>query len=413
MKVLIFFMELELNIFQICIHGVAEDQCTYTLAFYRSVGHLFLFFYEFVFSADGSLGISFSAPGVAIAGVPQYKLHGTELMNGTSMSSPNATGNAACLLSAMKANEFPITSYRVKLAFENTAWTPGDSTQLDIGHGLLQLENAFEYFKKAASIPPSLTHVEVSVADVSSSASEHGKRGVYLREAYQTEKPSDFVVSVEPKFRFQSDNAEKINFERKVTLTSTADFVDHPKYLFMSNQSSNFQLRVDPTKLLEGSVTSTEIIGTDAENPDVGPLFRVPITIIKPTILTKKDNFQLRQSFGLDPAQPLRLFIKNPEHSEYVKLKLKTQNPDTISKVYVHLIDQMPAYSYRERELQKVGRKRKNRLVSLSIFVSLIISLDYTTIVSILIVISFSLLLLNPEMKLSTTKELLKGEPWT
>lgn len=63
-------------------------------------------------------------------------------MNGTSMSSPNAAGGMALLLSGMKASGLKTSPARVRRAVENTCLPlGGDSPDavLTYGRGLLQV----------------------------------------------------------------------------------------------------------------------------------------------------------------------------------------------------------------------------------------------------------------------------------
>eukprot|EP01084_Bolivina_argentea_P291867 501689_1 len=70
---------------------------------------------------DGAIGVKVMCPGGAIAPIPNYTLSRNQLMNGTSMSSPNACGNVALLLSALKQERIDYTPLGIELALVNSA----------------------------------------------------------------------------------------------------------------------------------------------------------------------------------------------------------------------------------------------------------------------------------------------------
>ena len=87
----------------------------------------------------GERGVSLMAPGGAISPVPTWTLDKSMLMNGTSMSSPNACGTIALLLSKLKADNLHYTVPRVRRAVENACKYVEAIHPLSQGSGLIQV----------------------------------------------------------------------------------------------------------------------------------------------------------------------------------------------------------------------------------------------------------------------------------
>ncbi|MEW5301337.1 MAG: hypothetical protein WDW36_004201 [Sanguina aurantia] len=263
---------------------------------------------------DGHQGVMFSAPGGAIAPVPQWTLQGKQLMNGTSMSSPNAAGGMALLLSGLKALGSTISPARVRRAVENTCLPLGGDAPdavLTYGRGLLQVPEAFAYMTQEdaaaqaeswSSAPAAMEDDKAAAAvsaeldvryDVSVSAAEGGRnggrgmRGIYLREAHETSKPSSFSCSVTPRLHETADNRLRLRIEDRVALTTTAPWLSCPSAVLMHHSGRSFEVRVDPTGLPAG-LHYAEVLGCSVdEQAWQGPRFRLPVTIVVPLQVRK------------------------------------------------------------------------------------------------------------------------------
>ncbi|KAI6222468.1 Tripeptidyl-peptidase 2 [Aphelenchoides fujianensis] len=299
---------------------------------------------------EGALGIDVCAPGVALTGLPTYELRSSITFNGTSMAAPNCTGNVACMYSALKQHSIPISPFRTRMALENSAVMPQSDqyTKLDIGRGLIQIDRAFELLKSAQSVPETLHAIEVQVADAGGQPVEFSTYGVYLRERYQLEEPTDFLVQLHTVFRQSSENALKTEFERKIKLKCDARWISHTEFLLLTHDSISFQVRVDSTHLAEGKLHCTEVLGYDVENEAIGPLFRVPVTVVLPARTSETGDF--RHTFHLKPSVSSRLFVQSPPDASYARLRFTCDNRQTATNVRAQFGDRAPEQSVGDRK---------------------------------------------------------------
>ncbi|KAJ3680504.1 hypothetical protein LUZ60_016782 [Juncus effusus] len=292
-------------------------------------------------TADGDVGVSISAPGGAVAPVPTWTLQSRKLMNGTSMASPCACGGVALLVSAMKADGIEVSPYSVRKAIENSALFIGDAPEdtLTTGRGLLQVDSAYEYIQQAKCLSP--VSYGITINQVGKTIPTF--RGIYIRESSVCLQSCEWTVQVEPKFHEGASNLDLlVPFEEKIQLhSSDKSVVQVPEYLLLTNNGRTFNVVVDPTGITEG-LHYYEVYGTDSKASWRGPVFRVPVTVIKPVKpLGQPPVFSL-SNLSFYPGHIERRFIDVPRGASWVEVTMRASGFDTPRRFYIDTLQLCP-----------------------------------------------------------------------
>jgi tripeptidyl-peptidase-2 len=294
---------------------------------------------------DGGRGTQIMAPGGAITCVPNWTLAHSQLMNGTSMSSPNCAGNFALLLSGCKAEGIAYTPHRVQRAVKNTGALLSNVTPVAQGHGVMQTESAYAYIKKFAA--DSIEDVEFKVKVGGQPVSP--SRGIYLREGTTMAAPSTHMIYIEPKLHEDAPKADRVAFEVRVRLEADAEYITIPDQMVLQAKQGAFKIFIDPTKL-EPGLHCANVKGYDAQNPERGPLFSVPITITKPV---QADGTTTTETISFQRGDTRRIFVTPPDGATWmdIGLKINKLEPATSkSLVLIHTVQMLPFQKHQNTE---------------------------------------------------------------
>ncbi|PWY98768.1 hypothetical protein BCV70DRAFT_178492 [Testicularia cyperi] len=308
-------------------------------------------------TADGDRGVSIYAPGAAITSIPRYCLQSTQLMNGTSMSSPNACGSIALLLSGLKAEKIPITPARVF----NAVHVTGKDVNDPLGVPFIRVDAAWNYLVNNRDRADQDAEYRVAVTRAGKPLGRMDKRGIYLREKNETHSVQQCNITVRPTFKPQE--TEKIfNLELRCALASTQSWVQVPEYLLLGGNGRTFEIRVDPTNLKPG-LHHAWIEAYDADKPG-HKLFDVPVTVAKPDVFPSPTVKFPAVRFEAGKIE--RRFIHVPEGATWASITLRSSNhssPGTSARFWLHCVQLEPLQRLSEVEKAFVLALQENEPV--------------------------------------------------
>ena len=259
-------------------------------------------------------------------------------MNGTSMACPHTCGALALLLSGLKQREIDYSPFFVKRSVTASAKKLNHVCHYAQGHGLLQVEKAFEHmlqFKDAVD-----KKVRYVVA-----CNGHSK-GIHLRDFYE-DKTYVVPIKVEPVFLDDKNvsNDDKVNFNQRIAMGCSSPWVKHPKHVDLMYSARHFFVQVDPTGL-EPGVHSAYVTGYDANDVDKGPLFEIPITVVRPeTLIPEPRPFIEHKQVTFNPGDIKRHFVKVPQDASWAVIRLSSDETCKTGRFLFHAVGLIPKRS--------------------------------------------------------------------
>jgi len=296
---------------------------------------------------DGDYGVDVTAPGGAIAPVANWSLAGSRQMNGTSMSSPSVAGAVALLLSAAHQHDLDPAPEAIKRALQVTASPVPGASPLEVGAGMIDVPRAWQHLQDYAGLDDDEARYELRV-DGSSSP----RRGVYLRQPSESDRPSEFRVTVAARFPTDHPREALVGFERRITLRSDAAWAQPAESLLLTSGGGSFVLRVEPQELPSGLHVAT-VFGYDSERPEYGPVFRLPVTVIRPNRVDAGNGWRHAHTLEMKEGDVARHFYAVPDGATWADISLRRLDRDTGQTLILQTVQTREGESFRSRHFRE------------------------------------------------------------
>ena len=282
---------------------------------------------------DGDFGVDIMAPGAAFASTSAEGMRGADMYNGTSMAAPSASGVAALVLSAAKAEKLDASPARLRAALMRGAKPLPAEELFTSGSGLINAPGGWAKLRALQGVAAfgGFYDLEVNQGTFTSKG-----RGLLLRETI-TQPKRRVAVKITPAWAESVAPAARFAFEGDVVLKPSVPWITAPDFMHLTNGARTVSLLVDAPSVPAGALGSVHVARVDAllaGRPELGPVFSIPVTLVQPAPATAFKDQKLETAVPLSPAQTKRIFVKAPADATRLRIAVKHRAPDTLVRTF-------------------------------------------------------------------------------
>lgn len=292
---------------------------------------------------SGDLGVDVMGPGGAVASLAYEDLRKSQNYVGTSMSSPSVAGVGALLVSAAKQSEVPHSPPRIRAALMNGASFEDGVEAFAQGAGLVQALPAWEHLKSNASQSAWGHFYKIKNEDNTFGTGP----GLYLRGDISTgERQLRFDIS--PEYLESVKNKEKFALEEDLVFSATEPWIQIPEYARLGGGNLTIRPIADiPASEPGGEQTFYgEIHATLASAPNAGPLFRIPLTIVRGQKTDPRIEHREQYEMELESGVTNRRFFQVPENANQLKVRVSNSGRESRDKTFILHALTLTAHQY-------------------------------------------------------------------
>ena len=254
-------------------------------------------------------------PGFASSTVPVYS-EGHDVMRGTSMASPQASGALALVYSAALASKAPLRGDAARAALMRGAVPIPGYGPADQGHGLVNVPRAWTVYQALAARSASQPVIYQAETESPEMAGHKGP-AIFWRGDFFPEGSATQTVTIKPEFPREASGDDKAHYYQAFDVTVDAPWVTVEKdaSYMKAEEPARLPVRFNAKALAKPGCYQATIKGYAkdmgaGERERLGPEWTVPVVVAVPERFDNGDHFKIRRDIsGLKPAKLERIFF--------------------------------------------------------------------------------------------------------